>query len=263
MAYGNYDGSAAVERGTDTASVGPSTEWKSVFFRGQSLALVSHPGPNDEQLVHVVACPQSASLRLRLVVKRVCDFTAALFALIVGLPLLLVIAAGVKLTSRGPVLFRQKRLGLHGNPFFCYKFRTMVANAEQVLRSDPELHKRYHEEGFKIKDDPRLTKIGGFLRKTSLDETPQLLNVLRGDMSLIGPRPVVPAEIAKYRAYGPKLLSVKPGLGGLWQACGRSDIDYDERIEMDMAYIDNWSLMLDAKLVIRTAISVCRTRGAY
>jgi lipopolysaccharide/colanic/teichoic acid biosynthesis glycosyltransferase len=138
----------------------------------------------------------------------------------------------------------------------------MVADAEQRLEQDSTLRQEF-AASYKIKNDPRLTRIGAFLRKTSLDELPQLINVVKGDMSLIGPRPIVPSELSKYGMYADKLLTAPPGLGGLWQASGRSDTSYDERIALDMRYIDSKSLRLDMVLLVKTAAAVTRRRGAY
>ena len=194
--------------------------------------------------------------------KRVVDVLGSLLLLLAGLLLLVIVSLLVKTTSRGPVLFRQKRLGRRGREFWCFKFRTMVADAEDQLKNNAHLHAEF-EQGYKLKNDPRVTRVGAVLRKTSLDELPQLLNVLCGDMSLIGPRPIVPSERFKYGVDAPKLLTVKPGLGGLWQASGRSDVSYEDRVKLDMLYIDHRSLRLDLTLLVMTALSVCRFRGAY
>jgi len=193
--------------------------------------------------------------------KRLLDIVGASFLLILSFPLMLAVALSIKLTSRGPVLFRQTRLGLGGCRFPLLKFRTMVNNAEQQLTTHANLRQKY-EAAFKIADDPRVTSVGALLRKTSLDELPQLINVLEGSMSLIGPRPIVPAELKKYGLHGEKLLTVKPGLGGLWQASGRSDTTYNERVAMDMRYIDHHSLPVDISLLVKTAISVLTCRGS-
>ncbi len=193
--------------------------------------------------------------------KQVMDVIGAIMLLVLISPLYAVIAAVIKLTSRGPVLFRHERLGRHGRKFACYKFRTMVVDAEQQLRTNARLRAEF-EECYKIKDDPRVTRIGKFLRRTSLDELPQLWNVLRGDMSLIGPRPIVEPEMSRYGLYGRKLLSVTPGLSGLWQVCGRSDTSYSQRIQFDMLYVDHRSTWLDIKLLLLTISAVCRKVGA-
>ncbi len=194
--------------------------------------------------------------------KRVVDIVGALILLAVFFPVFLIVAILVKLTSRGPVLFRQIRLGENGQPFVCYKFRTMVQDAEHLLHKHSELREMYLSE-FKIKDDPRITVIGKLLRKTSLDELPQLFNVLEGSMSLVGPRPIVPPEIEKYGNYGDKLLAVRPGLTGIWQVCGRSDTTYEERVVMDMFYVDHSNVLMDLQLLVSTVVSVLRCRGAY
>lgn len=194
--------------------------------------------------------------------KRTLDVLVSACLLLLSLPLFLVIALCIKVNSRGPVFFKQRRLGLGGKEFWCYKFRTMVVDAEDLLKRSEHLRNQF-QDGFKIKNDPRVTSIGAFLRKTSLDEIPQFVNVLLGDMSLIGPRPIVPPELSKYGDYADKLLTVKPGLSGMWQACGRSDTTYAERVQMDMAYIDSRSLLLDMRLILLTALSVVKGRGAY
>ncbi len=196
------------------------------------------------------------------VTKRTVDVVGSALLLIVSLPLLVGIALAVKLSSHGPILFSQQRLGRGGRRFSCLKFRTMVADAEARLHGCDDLFARFGEN-FKIKDDPRVTRVGSFLRRTSLDELPQLWNVLRGDMSLIGPRPIVEPERSKYGIYADRLVTVKPGLGGLWQVNGRSDTTYPERVAMDMKYIDSRSFRVDFWLLVRTALVVIRGRGAY
>jgi lipopolysaccharide/colanic/teichoic acid biosynthesis glycosyltransferase len=194
--------------------------------------------------------------------KRIIELWLSTVAVVVLLPVFALVAILVRWSSPGPVLFRQRRLGRHGRVFWCYKFRTMVEDAEERLQRCAELAQRY-QENFKIKEDPRVTRIGAFLRKTSLDELPQLVNVLRGEISLIGPRPIVEPELAKYGVHAEKLLSVKPGVSGLWQVRRCADTTYAERIAMDMTYIDNRSLWLDLKLIVLTVIVVLRGRGAY
>lgn len=193
--------------------------------------------------------------------KRGLDMSVALVALILVSPVLLVLAVLVKMTSKGPIFFAHRRLGRGGREFHCLKFRTMIANAEERLKRDPQLRQRF-EEKFKLEDDPRITPLGSFLRRTSLDELPQLLHVLRGEMSLVGPRPIVVAELSKYSIYAKKLLSVKPGLSGLWQVCGRSDTTYPQRVIMDMHYIDHRSFTLDLRLLLLTVSAVARKSGA-
>ena len=194
--------------------------------------------------------------------KRAIDVAASATLLVLFLPALVAIAIGVKLSSPGPIFFRQRRLGRGGHTFWCYKFRTMVRNAESLLRRNEDLFAIF-DENYKIVNDPRVTRFGAFLRRTSLDELPQLWNVLRGEMSLIGPRPIVEPELGKYGAHASRLLTVKPGLGGVWQVSGRSDTSYPERVAMDLHYIDSRSLWLDLSLLVRTALVVIKGRGAY
>jgi lipopolysaccharide/colanic/teichoic acid biosynthesis glycosyltransferase len=196
------------------------------------------------------------------ITKRIVDVTLSVGLLLVAAPVMLLIAALIKLTSPGPVIFKHRRLGRGGREFSCYKFRSMVVDAEEQLRRRPELQREFTKL-FKMKADPRVTRLGAFLRKTSLDELPQLVNVLRDDISLIGPRPIVDAERARYNGFGDRLLSVKPGLSGFWQIYGRSDTTYDQRVEMDMTYIENRSLGYDLKLIFLTAYVVLKGRGAY
>ncbi|HWT00687.1 MAG TPA: sugar transferase [Pyrinomonadaceae bacterium] len=193
--------------------------------------------------------------------KRGVDVTVAATLLLLTLPVFVVVALVIKATSRGPVFFRHKRLGRGGREFGCLKFRTMVVDAEELLKRDDLLRHKF-EQDYKIKDDPRITRVGRILRKTSLDELPQLLHVLGGGMSLIGPRPIVRPELGKYSIYGNKLLTVKPGLSGLWQVCGRSDTTYPQRVMMDMHYIDHRSLTLDMRLMLLTVVAVARKSGA-
>jgi lipopolysaccharide/colanic/teichoic acid biosynthesis glycosyltransferase len=159
------------------------------------------------------------------------------------------------------VLYKHRRLGLGGKEFWCLKFRTMAADAEEQLKRNAKLQQQF-AGNFKIKDDPRITRLGSFLRKTSLDELPQLVSILLGEMSLIGPRAIVKTELDKYSIYGKKLLSVKPGLSGLWQVSGRSNVEYPDRVFLDMHYIDHRCLLLDIQLLFRTPIAVLKGDGA-
>jgi lipopolysaccharide/colanic/teichoic acid biosynthesis glycosyltransferase len=193
--------------------------------------------------------------------KRLLDLIGSAVLLIALFPLLVAIAMGVRLSSRGPALFMQRRLGRGGARFWCYKLRTMVTDAELQLAERQDLRGRFLEN-YKLDNDPRVTRFGSFLRRTSLDELPQLWNVLRGEMSLIGPRPIVEPELSKYGDNADRLLTVKPGLGGVWQVSGRSDTTYPERVLMDMHYIENQSLRFDLSLIIQTVQAVFRRRGA-
>ncbi len=206
------------------------------------------------------------ALRKNIITKRFFDVVCAVIGLILLSPFFLITAMLVRLSSRGPVFFGHTRVGQGGKPFKCYKFRTMVANAQEVLEellaNDPEARAQWEAE-FKLKNDPRITRIGGFLRKTSLDEFPQLWNVIRGDMSLVGPRPIVSDEVDLYGDKARYFFKVTPGITGLWQVSGRNDIDYDERVMLDEYYAKNWSLWLDIEILIRTFGVVLNRSGAY
>jgi lipopolysaccharide/colanic/teichoic acid biosynthesis glycosyltransferase len=171
------------------------------------------------------------------------------------------VAALIKLTSRGPIFFKQKRVGLHGKPFEMLKFRSMVINAEELKEKLAALNEQTGPV-FKMKNDPRITRIGRFIRKYSIDELPQLLNVLRGEMSVVGPRPPLPKEVEKYAAWQRRRLSVRPGLTCIWQVSGRNQISFEEWMYLDMQYIDNWTLMTDLSLILRTVPVVVTGRGA-
>jgi exopolysaccharide biosynthesis polyprenyl glycosylphosphotransferase len=194
-------------------------------------------------------------------VKRLFDIFVSAGALVVLSPLFLVVAVLIKLTSQGPIFFRQARVGLHGRPFNMFKFRTMVVNAEALKQ---QLLASNEQTGpvFKIRNDPRITSIGGFLRKHSIDELPQLINVLRGDMSIVGPRPPVAQEVAKYEGWQRRRLSVRPGLTCIWQVSGRNQITFQEWMYLDMRYIDHWSITDDLNLILRTFPIVLTGRGA-
>ena len=201
-----------------------------------------------------------------LAIKRFFDIVFVSLGGIIILPFLLIIALLIKLTSRGPVLYGHKRLGLNGKHFIAYKFRTMVKDAdkhlENILENNPEFKKEW-EESQKIKNDPRVTKVGKFLRRISFDEFPQLLNILKGEMSLVGPRPVIDGELEKYGENALRLLTVKPGLTGLWQVSGRSDTNYGERVSYDIYYLQSWSVWLDLWIIYRTPGVILARRGAY
>lgn len=205
--------------------------------------------------------------KTNLTAKRFFDFFTCLIGFIIISPIFLLIALLIKLTSRGPVLFSHKRVGRDGKEFGALKFRTMYQDAEErlheILENDPEAREQW-ETSFKLKNDPRITPIGKFLRKTSLDELPQIFNILKGEMSLVGPRPVIQKEIDKYYGdYSDYYYSVTPGLTGLWQVSGRSDTDYDFRVQTDVWYIQNWSLWLDIIILLRTIMVVLKAKGAY
>ncbi len=194
--------------------------------------------------------------------KALLDYGISIPLFIVLLPILLVIALAIKLDSPGAVIHRRRVLGVNGKEFDAFKFRTMVINGDEVLERYPE-KKAELEKNHKVKDDPRITRVGRFLRKTSLDELPQIFNVLRNEMSLVGPRMITLPEISEYQKWGINLLTVKPGITGKWQVSGRSDVTYQERVKYDMYYIRNWNIWLDVQLLIQTIPAVLSRRGAY
>jgi len=197
---------------------------------------------------------------VRLLVKRLIDVVVAALGLIVLAPFMALIALLIRMTSPGPAVFRQVRCGLNGRRFTFYKFRSMIQNAEELK---PALaHLSHKSTAFKIPNDPRLTRLGRFLRKFSIDEWPQLWNVLRGDMSLVGPRPAVPSEVEQYQRWQRRRLRMRPGLTCLWAVSGRDNVDFETWMKMDMQYIDNWSLALDWKILLRTIPRVLTGRGA-
>ena len=190
--------------------------------------------------------------KLYLFFKRVIDIVGSLCGLIILSPLFLIVAILIKLEDpKGKIFFSQKRNGLHGKTFNMYKFRSMVHNAEELLE---QLQEQNEQTGpvFKIKDDPRITKIGKFIRKTSIDELPQLINILKGDMSIVGPRPPIPREVEQYTDYQMQRLLVKPGLTCYWQVGGRNEIGFDEWVELDIKYIEERNLWIDIKLIFKT-----------
>ena len=201
-------------------------------------------------------------IRLYSIIKKIMDLILSLIGLILLIPVFLILAILVKLDSKGPVFYAHTRKGKNRSDIKIYKFRTMYSNSDEIFESFSDEQKEEYYKNFKLDNDPRVTKIGDFLRRTSLDEIPQLINVLKGDLSLVGPRPIVEKEICKYGQYADKLFSVIPGITGYWQSHGRSDTSYEERIEMDMYYIDNRSILLDIKIMFKTVISVIKKEGA-
>jgi len=199
---------------------------------------------------------------LNLAIKRAMDVAIAGLGLILALPLMLLIALAIRLDSPGPVLFRQQRVGKGGQLFTMYKFRSMVEGAD-AIREELSLLRGVDARRFKLRDDPRVTRLGRFLRRTSLDELPQLYNVLRGEMSLVGPRPALPEEYARYQEWHKKRLEVLPGITGLWQISGRSEIPFDEMVLLDIYYAENWSPGLDLRILLQTIPKVLFGEGAY
>lgn len=255
------------------------------------------PSTSHEQIVHLLATCRERAVRFKLVpdlfevsfsqvqvdeidgipliglhaptisgwdglVKRAVDVALSLLILVVGAPVIALIALAIRLDSPGPILFPQVRIGKNGRPFTLYKFRSMYQDAEQRLAI---LKERNEAVGalFKIRDDPRRTRVGRLLRRTSLDELPQAINILRGEMSWVGPRPQLPSEVAQYQDWQYQRLEVTPGLTGLWQVSGRSDLTFEEMVLLDLYYAEHWSLGLDLKIMLRTLPAVLRARGAY
>jgi len=225
-----------------------------------ALSAITASLPWRQQLGVLTAAPPSSSTYE--IAKRAMDVVLALALLVLLAPLMLLVAVGVKLTSRGGVIFRQSRAGLNGRPFVMYKFRTMHVGAEDAR---PEIAHLNEKDGpvFKIARDPRLTPVGGLLRRSSIDELPQLINVLRGEMSLVGPRPLWMPEAQ--RTVGPARLrmAVKPGLTCLWQISGRSELSYHEWVKLDLHYVRNRGLLLDLAILLQTVPAVISARGAY
>lgn len=197
--------------------------------------------------------------------KRFLDIATAVFALIMLAPLFLLVSCMYLIgPNRGPIFYRQLRIGYHHKPFYIYKFRSMVVDAEKKLYSNPQLYHKFVENGYKLptNEDPRITTFGAFLRQTSIDELPQFINILRGDMSIIGPRPIVESELVEYGDEVDEFLSVKPGAMGLWQATGRSTIQYPQRAELELTYAKNANLWFDFKIIFKTVMAIFKRDGA-
>jgi exopolysaccharide production protein ExoY len=198
--------------------------------------------------------------------KRVFDLVAALTLLIILVPLLSLVSAAIWLASPGPIVFRHRRIGAGGRAFPCYKFRTMTLDADRVLlehlRSNPQARAEW-ELSHKLKRDPRVFFIGEVLRKSSMDELPQLLNVIRGEMSIVGPRPIVSAEVGKYGHDFRYYCQARPGMTGLWQISGRNDITYQDRIRLDRSYVLDWSFLADLRIILKTVPAVLMSQGSY
>jgi exopolysaccharide biosynthesis polyprenyl glycosylphosphotransferase len=210
-------------------------------------------------LIHVEAPEFRGGRKL---IKAFADRSIALLVTLCALPVMIAIALAIKIDSRGPVIFRQTRVGLDSKEFGVYKFRTMVTNADALLA---ELQAKNETDGlmFKMRNDPRVTRVGRLLRRWSLDEVPQLFNVLLGHMSLVGPRPPLPSEVARYDGDLARRLLVKPGMTGLWQVSGRSDLSWEDGVRLDLFYVENWSLAADLTILWKTLGAVVRSRGAY
>ena len=195
------------------------------------------------------------------VIKRIIDIVASFTGLIVLSPLMLVVSILIKLESKGEVIFKQKRVGLNGKEFYMYKFRSMVINAEE-LKAELEIKNEMSGPMFKIKDDPRITKVGNLIRKTSIDELPQLINVIKGEMSLVGPRPSLQKEVEKFEPWMMERLKVKPGLTCIWQISGRNNIGFEEWMKLDIKYVRERSFKLDMKLILKTVLVLFGDKNA-
>ena len=195
-------------------------------------------------------------------VKRMIDVVLSLFGLVLISPFVVIIAIHIKIDSKGPVFFKHHRIGKNGKPFYMYKFRTMKDGAEAMINDFTPEQLEEWSENFKLKDDPRITRIGKFLRKTSLDELPQLINILRGDMSIVGPRPIIEVELEEYGNDKDEFLSIRPGLTGWWASNGRSEISYPERCSYELYYVRNESFWLDVKVMFLSVFSVFLHKGA-
>jgi undecaprenyl-phosphate galactose phosphotransferase len=275
---------AAKETGVDTILIAapglPQDKLSDLIYRAQSLVkhvavvpnLVAVPMSNVsvesffDAKIMVLHIKNNLDNPWNRLLKRLFDIAATIVGGILISPILLIIAIWVYHDSPGPVIFKHRRVGKDGKEFNCYKFRSMCVNSKEVLEhllaTDPAAKAEWDKE-FKLKDDPRITRSGAFLRKTSLDELPQLWNVLKGEMSLVGPRPIVRSEMALYGKYIKEYKMVRPGITGIWQTSGRSNIDYPERVQMDNWYVHNWSVWLDLVLLWRTIGVVMACDGAY
>ena len=216
------------------------------------------------ELVQSKECVNKKSDVLYLVVKRVFDFLMSLISIVLLCPIFIIIIIAIRLDSKGKAIYKHKRIGKNGKYIYLYKFRTMYSNSNEMLKEllkDPKRKKEWNTY-YKLSNDPRITKVGKVLRKTSLDELPQLFNILIGEMSFVGPRPVVDGEIDKYKNNKDKLLSVLPGLTGWWACNGRSTVGYEERMKLELYYVDNKSILLDIKILFKTFIEVFKRTGA-
>jgi exopolysaccharide biosynthesis polyprenyl glycosylphosphotransferase len=273
-------GAAVRSSGADTvavaagASVGPARLRRLAWqLEGTETDLVVAPGLMEVAgprlhirpmtglpLLHVEE-PEFAGARR--VAKAVVDRSLATVAFVLALPLLAVLWVAVRVSSPGPAIFKQVRIGRNGKEFTLLKFRSMYVDAEKRRAELEQRNERAEGLLFKIRDDPRITPVGRFLRRLSLDELPQLINVMQGKMSLVGPRPPLPEEVALYEDDVRRRLLVKPGLTGLWQISGRSDLDWDDSVRLDLRYVENWSFTLDLMILWKTMSAVVRGRGAY
>ncbi|EDN79785.1 bacterial sugar transferase [Schaalia dentiphila ATCC 17982] len=234
---------------------------------GAQMTTLTKPTARAASTAHAFEHASDLAASADNAIKRMCDIFAALFGIILLTPLWIIVAAMVHLNDGGPVFFTQERVGLNGKTFTMFKFRTMRVDAEELKASLMEANEADSSAGnsimFKMANDPRITRIGAFLRKTSIDELPQLFNVLRGDMSLVGPRPPLPSEVAQYEPRVMGKFAVRPGITGLWQISGRSNLSWDETVHLDLSYAQHRSLTLDAWIVLQTIPAILRHEGAY
>lgn len=219
---------------------------------------------DEQQIVaeKIDECVEKSKVKAYDIIKRCIDILISGIGCLICLPFFIIIAILIKLDSKGPVFFKHTRVGKHGSELKIYKFRSMVQDAEDAMKRFTPEQKKEFEENFKLEKDPRVTRVGNILRKTSLDELPQIINILKGEMSIIGPRPIVKTELEKYGKNKEKFLSVAPGLTGYWAANGRSDVSYEERMALELYYVDHRSLLLDLKIFFKTISSVLKGRGA-
>ena len=233
-------------------------------FMGTEMAFESMGLNRDAQGSTESPAP-GPRVRIQSRMKRAMDLVLASFGLVFIAPLMIPIAIAIRLHDGGPAIFVQSRIGRDGKEFRCFKFRTMVVDAdkrlEELLETDPRARREW-SQAQKLSNDPRITRFGRFLRKSSLDELPQLFNILKGEMSVVGPRPIVRSEVIKYGSYFDYYKGAKPGLTGLWQISGRSDTSYDERVALDVAYVEHWSLLQDAKIIALTLPAIVASKGA-
>ena len=229
------------------------------FRAGAAQTYVSSVGTYPILTYHMVSLNTTERF-----IKRCIDIIGSLFGIILSSPVMLITAILIKIESEGPVIFKQERVGQNGRHFFMYKFRSMCVDAEEKKQELMEQNEMDSSFMFKMQDDPRITKVGRFIRKTSIDELPQFFNVLKGDMSLVGTRPPTLDEVELYERGHWRRMSIKPGITGMWQVSGRSSItDFDEIVELDTQYIDRWNVLLDLQILIKTVLQVFRKKGAY
>lgn len=254
---GLYQSSLAVERVVTLIPEVLPLSASEIISRELSI----HAVPFNSEILRLIRSEIPASTVQRLM-KRLLDLVGATVAIVLLSPVIAAVALAVKFSSKGPVLFSQTRVGKNGRLFKFYKFRSMVTNAE-TLKKDLMAKNECEGPAFKMKNDPRVTSVGRFLRKSSLDELPQLYNVLRGDMSLVGPRPAIPAEVEQWKPWQHKRLAVEQGCTCIWQVSGRSDVNFDQWMRMDLKYVQTWSLALDISIIFRTILVMLTGKGAY